>query len=265
VPENSPVDSREARWRGFADESYGPHDYYVAVVVTDEAQQAALDAGFAALRQEAAEKWGVSPDIEFHAYDIMQGSDDWAMLRGRVGDAASLYRKLLKTVVDSGAKVAIQGVDTAALAARFENPPYAHEAAARLALEQVDRWCEQAGVGTIDITADEISSDTRFATDVFNRAIDGTTVTASEEHVGQQQRRAGSRPGGPHRAPPLRGNVGGTACRQARPQPVPHPPARPGLPRRTRGTASQRPRRGKRGRDHRHGLNKKLGTPKGPG
>jgi hypothetical protein len=35
VPDNSPADPPEVRWRGFADESYGPDDYYVAVVVAD--------------------------------------------------------------------------------------------------------------------------------------------------------------------------------------------------------------------------------------
>jgi hypothetical protein len=68
-------------------------------VVTNEAQQAALATQFAVLRQEAVLKWGVSPDVEFHAHDIMQGSGGWAVLRGRVGDAASPYRKLLKAIV----------------------------------------------------------------------------------------------------------------------------------------------------------------------
>jgi hypothetical protein len=184
VSEPAAASPPEEHWRGFADESYGQHDYYVAIVVTGQAQEAALKAGFDALRKEAAQKWKVPSDVEFHAYDIMQGCDDWKVLRGRVGDAASLYRKLLKVIVASGAKVAIEGVGIADLAEEYDNPPYAHEAAARLALEQVDQWCADAGVSAVEITADEISSDMRFATDVFNRAIDGTTVAASDEHPG---------------------------------------------------------------------------------
>lgn len=174
----------EQKWRGFADESYGQHDYYVAIVVTDQAQEAALKSGFGALRKDAARKWQVPSNVEFHAYNIMQGRGNWRVLRDRIGDAASLYRKLLKAIVASGAKVAIEGVGIADLAEKYKNPPYAHEAAARLALEQVDQWCAEAGVNAIEITADEISSDTRFATEVFNRAIDGTSVGASAGHPG---------------------------------------------------------------------------------
>lgn len=184
MPENTATGPPDTRWYGFADESYSQHDYYVAVTVTDHTQKTALEAGFAALREEAAEKLGVPADIEFHAYDIMQGCGEWEALRGRIGDAASLYRKLLKAIVDSGARIAIQGVDIAELAARFDKPPYPHEAAARLAFEQVDQWCADAGVDTVEVTADEISSDPRFAHDMFNRVIDGTTIAASPQCPG---------------------------------------------------------------------------------
>ncbi|MDR1512822.1 MAG: DUF3800 domain-containing protein [Propionibacteriaceae bacterium] len=160
------------------DESYSNQNYYVAVVVVTPSQQRSLSDTFAALREDAAKKFGTPPDVEFHAYDIMQGQGAWSMLRGRVGDAASLYRRLLKAIVGSGAQAAIQSVDRTVLAQQFDPELPAHEAAVRLVLEQVDQWRENAHAGQVRIVSDEISSDIAFATDLFARAISGTSGAA---------------------------------------------------------------------------------------
>jgi hypothetical protein len=138
----------------------------------------------AALGREVAARWGVAEDVEFHAYDIMQGHKPWQVLRGRTGDAASLYRKLLRTVVACGARVIVQAVDVTRFHQAFTKPASPHEAAVRRALEQLDRWCQDDGTGPVSVVSDEISADTTFATDMFARAINGTTTTASPGHPG---------------------------------------------------------------------------------
>jgi hypothetical protein len=58
---------------------------------------------------------------------------------------ASLYKSLLKAVVRSRAKVAIQAVDVLRLNRRFEYAATPYEVTARRALERVDQWCRDLG------------------------------------------------------------------------------------------------------------------------
>jgi hypothetical protein len=168
----------------FIDESYSKRDYYVAALLATGSQQAILDARFQELRRGARFKWGVPDDVEFHAHDIMQGRGPWSALLGRVGDAASLYRNVLRAVVDSGVKVAIQGVDVVRLNLRFQYPAAPYETAARRALEQVNLWCEQDDIHRVEIVADEIGPDLRRSQAAFARIVDGTTLAASSTHPG---------------------------------------------------------------------------------
>jgi len=85
----------------------------------------------------------------------MQGWGDWAVFQGRIGDAATLYRRLLTAIVSSGVRIAIQGVDVVRLNLRFQYPAIPHEIAARRALEQVDQWCATDGSGPVSIISDE--------------------------------------------------------------------------------------------------------------
>jgi hypothetical protein len=158
------------------------------VVLLDPAQQQSLTASFKALRQRAADMFGTPVDIEFHGYDIMQGDGDWSMLRGRVGEAATLYMRLLEAIVGSGARAAIQSVDTIGLAKRFQPRLSAHEAAVRLVLEQVNQWMQGAGNGLARLVSDEISADRAFAADLFDRAITGASRAASLGCVGTLDR-----------------------------------------------------------------------------
>jgi hypothetical protein len=124
----------------------------------------------------------------FHAHDIMQGRGAWSPLLGRVGDAASLYRKLLGAIVDCGARIAMQGVDVVGLKHRFQYPAASYEVAARRALEQVNLWCEAEDIVSANAVADEIGPDHERATTAFRRIIDGTTLAASSAHPGRLSR-----------------------------------------------------------------------------
>lgn len=169
----------------FIDESYTSRDYYVAALLVDDEQKAVLEARFQELRQEARFKWKVPDDIEFHAHELMQGRGPWLPLLGRVGDAASLYRKLLKAIVDSGARIAVQSVDIVRLNLRFQYPATPYEVAVRRALEQVNLWCKQDGLGMAQIIADDIGQDYERASAAFRRIVDGTNPAASAAHPGR--------------------------------------------------------------------------------
>jgi hypothetical protein len=163
---------------GWSDESYTQRDYWVAVVVADDAQKTALETSFSEIRAEVAERWGLPSDVEFHAHDIMQGWRDWEVFQGRFGDAVSLCRRLLNAVADSGVRIALQGVDVVRLNLRFQYPALPHEVAARRALEQVDQWCAHDGGGPVTLIADE-TGDNPSMTSLFDRIIDGTSLAVS--------------------------------------------------------------------------------------
>jgi hypothetical protein len=163
---------------GWSDESYTQRDYWVAVAVADQAQKTALEISFAAIRAEASRIWGLRTDAEFHARDIMQGWGDWKVLQGRVGDAASLCRRLLRAIVDSGVRIAVQGVDVVRLNLRFQYPALPHEVAARRALEQIDQWCAKDGSGPVALIADETGDNPSMAS-LFDRIIDGASPAVS--------------------------------------------------------------------------------------
>ena len=168
----------------FIDESYSNRDYYVAAMLATDAQAADIEQRFQVIRQDARFKWGMPDDIEFHAYDIMQGKGQWHAFYGRVGDAAALYRRLLKAIVDSEAQVAVQGVDVGRLNLRFQYPATPYEVVVRRALEQVNLWCEGASPGQARVFADSVRPDLNPATAAFRRAIDGSTLAASSTHPG---------------------------------------------------------------------------------
>jgi hypothetical protein len=168
----------------YIDESYSDRDYYVAALLVASGQSTDLEARFQALRQDARLRWGVPGDVEFHAHDMMQGRGAWSPLLGRVGDAASLYRRLLEAVVGSGARIAVQAVDVVRLKHRFQYPAAPYEVAARRALEQVNLWCEEDQAGPALVVADEIGPDPGRAAQAFRRIIDGTTLAASSAHPG---------------------------------------------------------------------------------
>jgi hypothetical protein len=166
---------------GWVDESYSQRDYWVAVVVGDASQTVALEDRFSALRAEMAATWDLPTDVEFHAHDIMQGWGDWSVFQGRVGDAASLYRRLLEAIAESGVRIAVQGVDVVRLNLRFQYPAAPHEAAARRALEQIDQWCAGGQSGQVSILSDE-TGDGPYMTRLFDRVIDGTSLAASSAY-----------------------------------------------------------------------------------
>jgi hypothetical protein len=168
----------------FIDESYSDRDYYVAALLMTTGQIADLESRFQEIRRFARFKWSVPDNIEFHAHDIMQGRGPWTVLLGRVGDAASLYRRLLKAVVNAEVSVAVQAVDVIRMTRRFEYPATPYEVTARRALEQVDQWCGDLGINAAQVIADEIGPDEKPSASAFTRIIEGTTLGASSSHPG---------------------------------------------------------------------------------
>ncbi|MFV0432598.1 MAG: DUF3800 domain-containing protein [Leucobacter sp.] len=178
--DSPPEPSGSGGLTAFVDESYSDRDYWIAAVVVDSEQFVRLSDGFSALRTEAAARWGVPTDVEFHAHDIMQGRGPWSPLLGRVGDAATLYRRLLRTVVDSGAQIAVQGVDVVRLQLRFQYPAAPHEVTLRGALEQVNSWPDSSGGSElIRVVCDEVGMNQTQAQQMIARVTEGTSLAAS--------------------------------------------------------------------------------------
>ncbi|MDR0960738.1 MAG: DUF3800 domain-containing protein [Propionibacteriaceae bacterium] len=171
----------------FADESYTERDtdHYVATLLMTESQVVSLEDGFARIREGIHPSYGISPNMEFHAHEMMQGKGGWSSLRGRVGDAVRLYGRLIEAIVESGAQAAVQGVDVESLNQRFSYPAKPYEVGMRRALEQVNLWCESGNGGKAQIIADEVGLSNVDAQTLFGRVIDGSSLAASSSHPGR--------------------------------------------------------------------------------
>ncbi len=155
--------------RLFIDESYGADDYYVAGVLVTPAQYRVLDERLRSVRAHACDKFGVAPDVEFHAHPLMQGRKDWACLQGQLHEAVAIYRGVLRGIVSSGAGVFLEGLDVRRLNARYRYPDSPYEVALRHLLERVDALCKSKGLDC-QVTADLIERQ-----DDFREAIAGYT------------------------------------------------------------------------------------------
>lgn len=151
-----------SHYRLFVDESYGASDYYVAGVLLTDHQYRRLSESLAQVKEHTAERFGVPGDIELHAHRLMQGRDDWDVMRGQVHEAVAVYRNSLRAVVTSGAAVWLEGVDIDRLRSRYRYPDSPYEVTLRHLLERVDERCRRAGA-VCTVTADLIDKQEDFA------------------------------------------------------------------------------------------------------
>lgn len=152
----------QPRFRAFIDESYGKDDYYVGAVLMSDAQYATLVQRLTAIRLRVHHDFGVPTDIEFHAHRLMQAQAPWTCMQGQLHEAVAIYRAVLRTVVDAGAVVMLEGVDVPRLRARYRYPDPPYEAALRHLLEHIDRWVASRGA-TCGVVADLIDRHNDFA------------------------------------------------------------------------------------------------------
>jgi hypothetical protein len=137
----------------FVDESYGEHDYYVGGIVVSTAQQAVLVSELQSFKRLLAEKFSVSGDIELHGHEIMHGQGSWLCLYGRVHESVWVCRRVLQIVVNSGARIHMQGVDVRRLNARYRYPDSPYRITLRHLLERVHDECVASGLRS-SVTAD---------------------------------------------------------------------------------------------------------------
>ncbi|MGB3602762.1 MAG: DUF3800 domain-containing protein [Gordonia sp. (in: high G+C Gram-positive bacteria)] len=132
----------------FIDESYGSGqaDYYVAAVTVTAKQLTKLVDDINALRAEVMEKLGVPPNVELHGHEIMQGKGGWSALKGQVHESVWICRRVLQAVVNSGARIHMQGVDVPRLNARYRYPDSPYQVSLRHALERVHDQCINSSV-----------------------------------------------------------------------------------------------------------------------
>ncbi|MEF9456030.1 DUF3800 domain-containing protein [Mycobacteroides abscessus] len=100
-----------------------------------------------------ARKFGVGPDIELHAHEIMHGLDTWACLEGRVHESVWICRRTIQMVVNCGARIHMQGVDVRRLNARYRYPDSPYRVCLRHLLERVHDECTRGRVRSA-VTAD---------------------------------------------------------------------------------------------------------------
>ncbi|WP_054012542.1 DUF3800 domain-containing protein [Arthrobacter sp. ERGS1:01] len=129
----------------FVDESYPDqkNKYCVSAVVVDMIGLFDLAAGFRGVMSYAHSAFGVDPQTELHGHEIMQQRNGWEPIAGKHRAAASVYGKALTAIVDSGAKVFLQGMDVERQNARYSNPHDPHEVVLRHVLERVDEYARQ--------------------------------------------------------------------------------------------------------------------------
>ncbi len=150
------------RLRLFIDESYGADDYYVAGVLVTESQYNRLVTGLDEVRLHAGVKFGLEPEVEFHAHRLMQAQGEWACMKGQLHEAVAVYRHALRAIVASGSVVLFEGVDVRRLNGRYRYPDSPYEVTLRHLLERADGWC--AGWdATCEMTADMIDRQEDFA------------------------------------------------------------------------------------------------------
>jgi hypothetical protein len=92
-------------------------------------------------------------NVEFHAHRVMQAKDEWRCLKDQVHEAVWICRSVVHAVVNSGARIHIQGVDVARLHARYRYPASPYQICLRHVLERVHDHCELRSE-TSTVTAD---------------------------------------------------------------------------------------------------------------
>lgn len=147
-------------YRLFVDESYGSSDYYVAGVLVTDAQYDRLAEGLALVKEHVTDRFQAPDDIELHAHRLMQGLDEWTVMRSQLHEAVAVYRHSLRAIVASNAAVWLEGVDVDRLRRRYRYPDSPYEVSLRHLLERVDERCQREDA-VCTVTADLTSTSRR--------------------------------------------------------------------------------------------------------
>lgn len=159
----------------FFDESYpqGMAKYSVAAVVMDMAALFDLNQGIRGVISYANQAFNVPIGAELHAHEMMQGRGDWKCLAGKHRAIEKIYRKALTVVVDSGAKVFIEGVDVNRLKQRYTYPRDPHQITLTHNLERINDYARSID-RKILVVADEVPSQDQHAASVAMYSVVGT-------------------------------------------------------------------------------------------
>jgi hypothetical protein len=156
----------------YLDESYTKDRYYIAAFVIDEADTGLL-AEAVADAVKYAEGFGIAPDTELHAHEIMSGKKAWAALRGQHRAAIAVYQRALDNIAALPGVMYVRGLDIPRLHARYRYPNPPHEIVLQHLLEEVSDYGRSRGQQVL-IIADEIPDQEAHKTQVLSYQAVGT-------------------------------------------------------------------------------------------
>lgn len=140
----------------FVDESYQQNQwYFISACVMDDTAEMKLSASLKSILEDVADL-GISPDAEFHGYDIFHGSGDWAPLSGQIRRAIKIYSDVVDAVAESGAIVFFSGVHSAKLVKRYGPLAFhPHEVVMHNILGSLDEFLERKDQ-RVKVVADKV-------------------------------------------------------------------------------------------------------------
>jgi hypothetical protein len=141
----------------YIDESYSDNGYYyVGVLLVDEAGGHRVRLALDAMAAQVAADYGISPDAEFHGYDMFHYEGAWHSLTGKHRVSAGIYRAAMQAVHDAGGKFFFHGLDTVRQAQRYGRNAYPpHIVALQFVLEAVHNYA--SGLGEeVTVIADRV-------------------------------------------------------------------------------------------------------------
>lgn len=148
----------------YVDESYTDHFFFLgALVVTSGDQICFIEEGLDALIEEFRESGAADlpDDVELHGYEMFQGADGWSSVPVRVRIA--MYRRALRIVRESGAKVYLRGMDCERQRERYATPWPPHEVVLDFVLESMQARAARDDDYVL-VVADEVHTSERHRT-----------------------------------------------------------------------------------------------------
>lgn len=159
----------------FFDESYpqGMAKYSVAAVVMDMQSLFDLNREIRAVMAYANQAFKIPLTAELHAHQMMQGRGEWKPVAGKHRAVEKIYTKALQAVVDSGAKVFIEGIDVEAQQRRYVNAHHPHRVTLAYDLERIDEYASSRDRRVL-VMADEVPEQAEHAASMALYSVVGT-------------------------------------------------------------------------------------------
>lgn len=139
----------------YVDESERGEDFYfLGALICTEVQWDHICLGFdEILLKHAESRPEISPEAEFHAYDLMNAKRDWEGVPSRL--RFGIYREALRVITESGACVHLEGVDVNAQKGRgYPHLTPARELAFSHLFERIND-CARAKSEIVHVYADD--------------------------------------------------------------------------------------------------------------